>query len=248
MSPANAAMVPQRSMTAENEVGDWAMNATVYDLRFLSKRNRSISAMKYARKRAMSRPHDRLRKARQEAGYARAVDAARAFGWNENTYTANENGYAPFSKAAAVRYARAFRIELDWLVTGHGPMRKGNRGIPVIGHVGAGAVVFPIDDAVLETISPPFSVPENCVCLIVRGDSMMPAYRDGTYLVIEPLADPRDALHRRAVVTLEDGSRYVKEVEPGLSPGRFSLHSYNASPIRDVVIVQAARVLGTVEP
>lgn len=224
------------------------MSATVYDIRLLSKAESSHYAMRHARKRAMSRPHERLKRARLEAGYGTAVEAARAFGWNENTYIANENGYAPFSKAASVRYARAFRVELDWLVTGSGPQRKGNRGVPVIGFVGAGAVVFPIDNGVLDTVDPPFATPANAVAVIVRGDSMLPAYKDGTYLILLPLDDPNDALHRRAVVTLEDGSRLVKEIEPGLSTGRFSLHSYNASPIRDVVIVQAARVLGTIEP
>ena len=196
----------------------------------------------------MSRQQDRLRRARIEAGYGSAADAARAFGWNVNTYSSNENGNAPFSKSAAVRYARAFRVELDWLVTGNGQMRKASRGVPVVGHVGAGAVVFPLDDGILDTVEPPFATPENAVAVIVRGDSMLPAYRNGTYLILEPLADPRDAVRRRAVVTLEDGSRLVKEVEAGLSPGKFTLLSYNARPILDVVIVQAARVLGTVEP
>jgi phage repressor protein C with HTH and peptisase S24 domain len=196
----------------------------------------------------MTRPHDRLRRARIDAGYASAADAARAFGWNVNTYSSNENGNAPFSKTASVRYARAFRVELDWLVTGNGPMKKPKRGVPVVGFVGAGAVVFPIDNGILDTIDPPFSTPENCVAVIVRGDSMLPAYKDGTFLVLQPLDDPNDAIHRRAVVTLEDGSRLVKELEPGLSPGTFNLLSYNATPIRNVVVVQAARVLGTVEP
>lgn len=204
--------------------------------------------MRQAKKRAMSRPNERLRRARIEAGYSTAADAARAFGWNLNTYIANENGYAPFSKAASVRYARAFRVELDWLVTGSGPMRKGGRGVPVVGFVGAGAQVFPIDDGVLDIVDPPFATPDGALAMIVRGDSMLPAYRSGTYLILMPLADPRDALHRRAVVTLEDGSRWVKELEPGLSPGTFTLHSYNASPIRDVTVVTAARVLGTIEP
>lgn len=196
----------------------------------------------------MSLPHERLRRARTEAGFATAADAARAFGWNVNTYSSNENGNAPFSKASSVKYARAFRIELDWLVTGHGPKRKGQRGVPVTNYVGAGARVFPMDDGGFDLIEPPFSTPDNAVAMIVRGDSMLPAYRNGTYLIVLPLADPKDALHRRAVVTLDDGSVWVKEITPGLSPGRFSLLSYNASPILDVIVVQAARVLGTVEP
>lgn len=235
-------------MTPEKEEGFETMNAIVCHIRWPDKPYRSKSATGYGRKRGMSRPEERLRQARIEAGYVQAVDAARAYGWNENTYVSNENGNAPFSKAAAVRYARAFRVELDWLVTGQPPMRKHRKGVPVMGYVGAGALVFPIDDGALETIDPPFNTPENAFAMIVRGDSMLPAYREGTYLVLLPLADVRDALHRRAVVTLDDGSRMVKEVEPGSSTGLYSLHSFNAAPIRDVTIVQAARVLGTVEP
>lgn len=196
----------------------------------------------------MTQPHERLKKARLEAGFERAVDAARAFGWNENTYIANENGYAPFSKAAAVRYARSLRIELDWLVTGQGPMRKGKRGVKVIGYVGAGAQVFPIDDGGFDDVEPPFAIPDNSFALIVRGDSMWPAYRDGTYIIALPLSSPEDALHRRAVVTLSSGERLIKEVESGSSTGLFDLHSYSAPPQRDVRITEAARILGTVEP
>jgi phage repressor protein C with HTH and peptisase S24 domain len=238
----------QRSIMSVKEVSEPFIPATVYSLQYPGKRKCSKSTLGQGKRRPMTRPQDRLRRARLDAGYASAADAARAFGWNVNTYSSNENGNAPFSKTASVRYARAFRVELDWLVTGNGPMKKPKRGVPVVGHVGAGAVVFPIDNGVLDTVEPPFSTPENAVAVIVRGDSMLPAYRNGTYLILQPLDDPAEAIHRRAVVTLEDGSRLVKEVERGLSPGHFNLVSYNASPIRDVVIVQAARVLGTVEP
>lgn len=224
------------------------MQETVGHIRLISKPRRSHYAMRQVRKRGMSRPNERLKRARIEAGYTTAVEAARAFGWNENTYIANENGYAPFSKGASVRYARAFRVELDWLVTGSGAMRKTSRGVPVVGYVGAGAQVFPIDDGGLDPVVPPFPVPDGAHAMIVRGDSMLPAYRDGTYLILQRLDDPKDAVNRRAVVTLADTSRWIKEVAPGLSPGRFSLLSYNATPILDVVITEASRVLGTVEP
>lgn len=63
---------------------------------------------------------DRLQEARKEAGYKTATDAARAFGWNENTYRSNENGQRPPSRQAAVKYARAYRVSVDWLLTGRG--------------------------------------------------------------------------------------------------------------------------------
>lgn len=62
--------------------------------------------------------HDRLQQARRDAGYATAADAARRFGWNVNTYTSNENGNRAFSRTKAVEYSKAFKVDLEWLLTG----------------------------------------------------------------------------------------------------------------------------------
>lgn len=65
----------------------------------------------------------RLKEARAEAGYETATDAARAFGWNENTYRSNENGQRGPGRKSAIKYARAFRVSVDWLLTGRGSKR-----------------------------------------------------------------------------------------------------------------------------
>lgn len=114
--------------------------------------------------------------------------------------------------------------------------------------MGAGAAVFPIDEGAFDPIEPPFSVPETAVAFVVRGDSMYPAYSAGTYLIALPVEDIHSLLHRRAVVTLDDGRRYVKDIGPGSAPGLFTLYSHNAAPIPDVRIVRGARVIGTKEP
>lgn len=67
--------------------------------------------------------HERLRTARERAGYETAADAARAFGWNQNTVTSNENGNASFGRKAAERYATAYKVDLTWLLTGKGDMK-----------------------------------------------------------------------------------------------------------------------------
>jgi phage repressor protein C with HTH and peptisase S24 domain len=64
-------------------------------------------------------PHQRLRLAREQAGFARASDAARALGIEEPTYLGHENGSRGLSRAAA-RYARFFGVSLDWLIDGRG--------------------------------------------------------------------------------------------------------------------------------
>ncbi len=66
--------------------------------------------------------HDRLRSARIHAGYGKASDASRAFGWNRNTYASNENGNRAFGREAAEKYAKAYKVSLEWLLTGKGEM------------------------------------------------------------------------------------------------------------------------------
>ena len=127
-------------------------------------------------------------------------------------------------------------------------MRNVKSAISVEDYVGAGAAVFPLDEGGFDPIEPPFGAPEGAIAFVMRGDSMYPAYRDGTFLIAVREDDIHRILNTRAVVTLDDGRRFVKDVGPGSAPGLFSLYSHNAAPIPDVRIVAAARVIGTKEP
>lgn len=64
-------------------------------------------------------PHERLRWARENAKYGSASLAARAMGVKTATYIAHENGNRSLQKNAD-RYARFFRVSIDWLLTGRG--------------------------------------------------------------------------------------------------------------------------------
>jgi len=64
--------------------------------------------------------HERLRTARIDAGYETAAEAARAFGWSQYTVASNENGNRAFGRKAAERYAAAYHVGLEWLLTGKG--------------------------------------------------------------------------------------------------------------------------------
>lgn len=66
--------------------------------------------------------HERLKLARQHAGYESVRDAAEALGVPYPTYIAHENGSYGFRRQSAVRYARRFGVSLDWLLEGKGPM------------------------------------------------------------------------------------------------------------------------------
>lgn len=66
----------------------------------------------------------RLRWAREEQGFTSSRSAAQAFGWNENTYKAHEQGERGsegLKKDAIERYTRAFKINAEWLMLGKGP-------------------------------------------------------------------------------------------------------------------------------
>jgi len=68
---------------------------------------------------------NRLRTARQRAGFDSAAAAARRFGWREPTYAAHENGSRGVRPDAAETYAKAFKVDPTWLLFGTGsPDRK----------------------------------------------------------------------------------------------------------------------------
>jgi hypothetical protein len=67
-------------------------------------------------------PDERLRWARERAGFTTATDAAHRYNWNENTYRSHENASRGISKRAAEKYAKAFKIPVEWLLFGHGSM------------------------------------------------------------------------------------------------------------------------------
>jgi SOS-response transcriptional repressor LexA len=62
----------------------------------------------------------RLRRARQRAGFERATDAARKFGWNYSRYMNYENGVRAIPPKQAVLFASAFSVTIDFIYFGKG--------------------------------------------------------------------------------------------------------------------------------
>lgn len=63
--------------------------------------------------------HERLKAARIAANFTSARSAASKHRWNPSTYLAHENGQNRFDPATANRYARAFKVDGWWLLTGN---------------------------------------------------------------------------------------------------------------------------------
>lgn len=194
----------------------------------------------------MDTPGKRLRMARERAGFATATDAPRHNRWAVSTYLGHENGSRGFNQEQAKKYARAFRTSAAWLLTGEGDVSTSVK-VPVVGYVGAGAEITPYDDhaqgASLEEVEAPPGASESVVAVIIRGDSMYPAYRDRDEIYYERYeGPPLDLVGRECVIKLADGRMYVKTLAAGSEPGLGTLLSFNFPPIMDVPIEWAAPV------
>lgn len=187
---------------------------------------------------------ERLRRARRGKGLASAAEAARAHGWNLNTYASNENGNASFSFRKSEDYARAFGVRAEWLYAGKGAMRAKRPGLPILGKVAAGAEALFDDDyemgAASDWLDP--MVPEDGIVLTVDGDSMTPRFRHGEQLIFgRRYDDPTPLVGLEIMARLADGRKMVKILRRGAAPGLWTLESINTryKPIEDVELLWA---------
>jgi hypothetical protein len=212
---------------------------------------KSYRGLCYVRKRMAklknSTPGERLKAAREAAGYASAAKAARALKMHYQNWIDHEAGRRGIAEQHAREYGRKLGVSWVYLLTGHEPDK--GRTVPLMGLIGAGAEIFPIDAESIDFIEAPPGSAEGDVAFIIRGASMSP-FNDGGTIVARPTAVISEALYRLAAVELEDGRRFFKKVMPGTRHGHFTLASLlpGTAPITDVRIVSAAKFKVYVEP
>lgn len=193
----------------------------------------------------------RLRWARETSNLGSARQVAADRGWPSSTYITHENGSRlkkGLSEEDARKYARTFRVDLAWLMTGVGlprrvPESNAEADAVMMGRVGAGARVtidegddgWPVDGI-------PREIAESCELYEVVGTSMLPLFHDGDILAIERrYSTPQQLIGRMALVVLADGTRLIKTIKRG-PDGLFNLISLNAEDIDEVEIVAAGRI------
>ena len=175
-------------------------------------------------------PHARsirqTQQARQRAGFENATDAARAFGWNENTYRSHENGERGLKKDIAEKYARAFRISAAWLLTGEGATQRKNI-VTVAGTVIAGAEIITELEKTSNggfEVEVPFPIEDTSIAFWIAGESMWPRYKFGDIVICERTGSTIDqVLGWEAAVQTVQRKHYLRRVLKGSRKGLYDL-------------------------
>lgn len=186
-----------------------------------------------------STPGERLRSLRKREKLSQEV-TAEEIGVSRVMLTKYETGAHPIPDHVIERFAQRFGVTPAWIRYGD----TASRMAPVIGWVGAGAVIDAVEHAPQGYVEVPGSWVDAYGVRVV-SDSMLPDLEEGDTLVFrgDPRFDEGEVLGRLSVVELDDGRGLVKRVRRGSEPGRYTLESTNARPIENVRIASARRVL-----
>jgi len=196
---------------------------------------------------------ERLKKARKEAGFASATDAALALGVKYPTYASHENGLRGVVRSLDL-YSRRYKVSLDWLLTGKGNMRaKGEDAsenpevthVPLISSVSAGQPFFQegIDDfSDFPTIAA-YDLPKgNWIALRVDGLSMNRISPPDSIILVN-MADKELITNACYIIMDEEGQVTYKRYCPHERP-QFQPFSYQA--IKPPALQGAITIIGRV--
>ncbi len=138
------------------------------------------------------------------------------------------------------KIAKALGVSVIWLEHGASIQQM---SIPSFGYVGAGETFYP-DSATKEIVSIRAD-DMDLFCVQVRGESGLPVYKPGEVIVCSRSAgfSENEFLNKDCAVVLTDGRAYLKRIGRGARIGTYTLHSYNAPPIENVMIEWCAPVV-----
>jgi phage repressor protein C with HTH and peptisase S24 domain len=198
---------------------------------------------------------ERLRWAREQAGYETAADAARRLELHPQNVRDHEADRRGVSPEQAATYARSYGVDRAWLLFG-GPTPKRREQPPlvrIIGTVGAnpdGSIIHTTGQETGDAAPPPPSGGPESVALEVRGHSMRGLADDGALIYISDQRTPPtpDMLGHVVLVETEDGQVLVKRLLRGSEKGLFDLESLNGPTLHDQRLVWAAHVIAIVPP
>lgn len=153
-------------------------------------------------------------------------------------------------KDSVERIAKVLRVSPEWLLFGVESNIKGGpaiRGlVPLLSWVAAGTFCesgsYSKDDAI-DMLPCPFPHSPGAFCLVVSGESMMPDYRDGEIILVDP---EQSAKHGDdVVVRTEEGATTFKRLQV-THDGTYLLALNPAYPDRIVKVPRDTHICGVV--
>ncbi len=198
--------------------------------------------------RAMPGIGDRIKEAREDRG-ATQQQIADLFGISRSAVQQWEDGDTSPRNPRLQKLARFLGVEPGWLITGTGVRSRDKnpeKTTLVVGYVGGGQAVHPIDDlgGGLEEVERPQGINGDIIAVRIRGNSMYPL-KDGWLLFYrrDVYGVPDECRNKLCVCKVVDGPTYVKEVHWTGEKGIFLLESWNDVAIEGVKLEWAAPVL-----
>ena len=190
---------------------------------------------------------ERIRRARKDLSLTQQEFAER-LQVTQPTVHRWEKGFYDPDEGALQRLSEMTDLPPAYFRYGEQALGPGPRTVNVVGYIGAGAQLNPIDDhaqgAGLEVVESPPGETLSTVAVIVRGDSMYPVYQDGDVIFYarDGVDDEAGYLGRECVVKIVNGPTMLKRVMRGSDRGSYLLLSYNASPFDNVRLEWASPV------
>lgn len=186
--------------------------------------------------------HERLRLARQRAGFRSAADAARRLGIPYGTYSGHESGLRGIKQDELSLYATTFQVPLAWLAFGHGGPDAAFETVPIVGLAGEyenGSVRFfkPRDGTAPRLVPRPMVSTARTAAITVFGERLRGIVPSGSIVYFDrELIDPRPSFKGvPCICVFADGTSAVKLVYGRRAPDRLcDLESFMDPPLRDV--------------
>jgi len=186
-------------------------------------------------------PAHRLRDARLKAGFATVKDFARYIGVNYTMYYRHESGHVEINAESARFYADKLAISPGAIL--YGEELQLPTEVPIVGVISAGGVIKMLRQD-LQTMTT-LGSHQALWALIVQGNDLYPAVRDGDKVFFAPLRPEKfsiAAVHgEECVCKLADGTMLLRVVMAG-PDGLATLSSYTGPHLYDVKLLAASRI------
>lgn len=182
---------------------------------------------------------ERLKIARESAGFSSVLSFSRYSGVKNSTYYGHETNQRGLNVEYAKLYGSALNV--PWSLLLHGEQLKADVPVSIVGRISADGKIRPMQT---ETVTLP-QTEAGLIGLLVDGNELYPAYRQGDLVLYRPL-DP-DGFDIAAVNGMEcvvetaDGELLLRQVA-AQPDGRAMLIAYSAPPMLNVTVIAASPV------